>query len=76
LSIIDSLLQHKNKRLIALYPGQLRWDTTTLQSFYGPFSGPPGWAGARRELDYMVQGKINRGRHTDHPAGRHSIRTN
>ena len=39
--------------------------------------GPPGWAGARRELlDFMVQGKINRGRHTDHPAGRHSIRTN
>jgi len=24
----------------------------------------------------MVQGKINRGRHTDHPTGRHSIRTN
>jgi len=24
----------------------------------------------------MVQGQINRGRHTDHPAGRHSIRTN
>jgi len=24
----------------------------------------------------VVQGKINRGRHTDHPAGRHSIRTN
>jgi len=24
----------------------------------------------------MVQGKINRCRHTDHPAGRHSIRTN
>jgi len=24
----------------------------------------------------MVQGKINRGRHTDHPAGRHSIQTN
>jgi len=24
----------------------------------------------------MVQGKINRGRHNDHPAGRHSIRTN
>jgi len=23
----------------------------------------------------MVQGKINRGRHTDHPTGRHSIRT-
>jgi len=23
-----------------------------------------------------VQGEINRGRHTDHPAGHHSIRTN
>jgi len=23
-----------------------------------------------------VQGKINRGRHTDHPTGRHSIRNN
>ena len=41
------------------------------------FPGPPRWASARRELlDFMVQGKINRGRHTDHPAGRHSIRTN
>jgi len=47
------------------------------QLFYGPFRGPPGWAGARRELlDFMVQGKINRGRHTDYPAGRHSVRTN
>jgi len=41
------------------------------------FPGPPGWAGARRELlDFMVQGRINRGRHTDHSAGRHSIWTN
>jgi len=39
--------------------------------------GPPGWASARREfLDFMVQGKINRGRHTDHLAGHHSIWTN
>jgi len=45
--------------------------------FTAPFPGPPGWAGARRELlDFMVQGEINRGRHTDHPDGRHSIRTN
>jgi len=37
------------------------------------FPGPPGWAGARRELlDFMVQGRINRGRHTDHLAGCHS----
>jgi len=30
----------------------------------------------KRTSDFMVQGKINRDRHTDHPAGRHSIRTN
>jgi len=41
------------------------------------FLRPTGWAGDRRELlDFMVQGKINRGRDTDHLAGRHSIRTN
>jgi len=45
--------------------------------FMALFLGPPGWAGARREiLDFMVQAKINRGRLTDHPAGCHSIRTN
>ena len=34
--------------------------------FTALFPGPPGWAGARRELlDFMVQGKINRGRQTD-----------
>jgi len=45
--------------------------------FMAIFPGPPGWASARRELlDFMVQGKINRGRHIDYPAGRHSIRTN
>jgi len=44
--------------------------------FMALFPGPPGCAGARRELrDFMVQGKINRDRHTDHPAGCHSIRT-
>jgi len=50
--------------------------THTHNRFTAHFPGPPGWAGARRELlDFMVQRKINRGRHTDHPAGRHSIRT-
>jgi len=44
--------------------------------FTALFPGPPGWAGASRELlDFMVQGKINRGKHTDHLARRHSIRT-
>jgi len=42
--------------------------------FTALFPGPPS---ARRELlDFMVQGKINRGRHTDHPTGHRSIRTN
>jgi len=45
--------------------------------FTALFPGQPGWADTRRELlDFMVQGKINRGRHTDHPAGCHSIWTN
>jgi len=48
--------------------------TTTTTILWPFFPGPPGSAGARRELlDFMVQGKINRGRRTDHPAGRHSI---
>jgi len=46
--------------------------TTVLR----PFLGPPGWAGARKELlDFMVQGKIYRNRRTDSPDGHHSIRT-
>jgi len=37
--------------------------------FTALFPRPPGWAGATRELlDFMVQAKINRGRHTDHRA--------
>jgi len=40
------------------------------------FPRPPGWAGARTELlDFMVQGRTNRGRHTNYLAGHHSIRT-
>jgi len=45
--------------------------------FTALFPRPPGWAGASRELlDFMVQGKINSGRFTDHPTGCHSISTN
>ena len=51
--------------------------TSTHNRFTALFPWPLGWAGARKELlDFVVQGKINRGRHTNHPAGRHSIRTN
>jgi len=55
-----------------------QWQTTPHHNrFTALFPGRTGWAGARRELlDFMVQREINRGRHTDHPAGRHSIRTN
>jgi len=50
--------------------------------------GSPMWPGMRSTsipsgifihpelLDFMVQGKSNTGRHIDHPAGHHSIRTN
>ena len=52
-------------------------NTHAHNRFAAIFPGPPRWAVAGRELlDFMVQGKINRGRHTNHPAGRHSIRTN
>ena len=51
--------------------------SSTHNRFTVLFLGPPRWAIARTELlDFMVQGMINRGRHTDHLAGRHSIRTN
>jgi len=63
-------LNHTRHALTYIY-------TPHTQPFYGLFPGPTGWAGARRELlDFMVQRKINRGRHNDHPAGRHSIWTN
>ena len=48
-------------------PLQLRHVSTPHHNRFMALSpGPLGWAGARRELlDFMVQGKINRGRHTD-----------
>jgi len=52
--------------------------TTTSQPFLRPFSrdhpGEP--VPEEKLLDFMVQGKINRGKHTDHLAGCHSIQTN
>jgi len=74
------LLSHQS----SLWPqnvNKLLWNILTTppshNRFMALFPGPPGWAGARWELlDFMVQGKINRGRHTDHPAGCHYIQTN
>ena len=67
--------QPRNSWLTALVD-VINKHTHTHNRFTALFPGPPGWASARRELlDFMVQGKINGGRHTDHPAGRHSIPT-
>jgi len=53
------------------------WPSHTHNHFMALFPGPPGWASAKRELlDFMVQGKINRGGHTDHLPGHNSVRTN
>jgi len=48
---------------------QINTDTHT-QPFYGPFSGTTqvSWC-QKRTSGLYVQGKINRGRHTDHPSG-------
>jgi len=47
---------------------------TVLRPFFRDHPGEP--VPEEKLLDFMVQGKINRGKHTDHPAGRHSIWTN
>ena len=54
------------------------WTTNHHNHFMALFPGPPGWASARRKLllDFVVLGRTTRGRHTDNPRGRHSIRTN
>jgi len=69
----------RHYKIMVTWPWTLNSTATTPHHnrFTALFPGPPGWASARRELlDFMAQEKINRGRHTDHPAGRHSIRTN
>jgi len=51
--------------------------THTHNRFTALFWDHPGEPVSEEKLlDIMVQGKINRGRHTDHPDGCHSIRTN
>jgi len=48
--------------------------TTVLWPFFRDNPGEP--VPKEKLLDFMVQGKINRCRQTDHLAGCHSIRTN
>ena len=54
------------------------WVTTTPpQPFYGPFSGTTRVSRCQKRTNGLYGAKeINTGRHTDHLAGRHSIRTN
>ena len=67
--LLCSLLNNEHRMITTTQPHHNR-----LRPF---FRDPPRWASARRELlDFMVQGKTNRGRHTNHPARRHFIRTN
>jgi len=74
-TLLPILSKHQQSACLSQYVSQKK--RYPPQPFCGPFPGPPESAGARKELlDFMVQGKINRGRHTDHSAGRHSIRTN
>ena len=46
------------------------------QPFYSPLSGTTRVSRCQKRTSGLVQGEINRGRHTDHPARRHSIWTN
>jgi len=48
--------------------------TTVLRPFFRDHPGEP--VPEEKLLGFTVQGEIYRGRHTDHPAGRHSIWTN
>jgi len=51
---------------------------THTQPFYGPFSGTTRMSRCQKTSASGLYGarEDNRGRHTDHLAGRHSIRTN
>jgi len=51
---------------------------THVQPFYGPFSGTiqVSWCRRKSSSGFYGARKDCRGRHTEHPAGRHCIRTN
>ena len=64
---LDDIVIQIWRGVIFLFLGRLQCSVsihTTHNHFTAFFPGPPRWACARRELlDFMVQGKINRGRH-------------
>jgi len=53
--------------------GRTTTTTTVLQPFFWDYPGEP--VPAEKLLDFKAQGDTNRRRHTDHPAGCHSIRS-
>ena len=70
---VDEIRYHQ----ITLTPRRVMTFIQYHNHFTALFPGPPRSAGARTQLlDFMVQRKINRGRHTDHQAGCHSIPIN
>jgi len=57
---------------LLIFPSQtqLTGNVTTPQPFYGLFSGTTRVSRCqKRTSGFMVQGKIKKGRHTDHPVG-------
>jgi len=73
---------HRRKKQYRLFMHVTRLDKDTahhhnraiLRPFYRNHPGDP--MPEESFWTFMVQGKSNRGRHTDHPAGRHSNWTN
>jgi len=60
-----------------LKPFEISHYNHTPQLFYAPFFGTTRVSRCQKKTSgLMVPVKINRGRHTDNLAGRHSIRTN
>jgi len=82
--VIVKSRRHTHTRPSTL-PGPLKWLVTILNlcllithnCFYGPFSGTTWVSHCQKKSSglYGARGDI-RGRHTDNPAGCHSIRTN
>ena len=62
---------HINIIMVVIY-----YHHITLQPFYGPFSGTTRASRCQKRTSGLYGRKVNRDRHADHPAGRHSIRTN
>jgi len=67
--------QH-HRTILSGYIFAIKARINTHNHFMARFPGSPRWTGNRRELlHFTMQGMTNTGRHADHLAGRHSVRT-